>query len=470
MHSPGFISAWLRKLRRMPGDCLQFLHDGAWSTPFAAGIGVLVFGLIGALGELLLLSYQREAESENRAILTAHAANLRARVDRELNAVMYLSSGLSAYLAVRHDRLDDQELAQILARLYGASRHIRNFAIATGYQVSHVYPLAGNERVIGTDYTRLPQQWPAIQRAVASGRGTLAGPVDLIQGGRAFIYRLPIFVDDGYWGMFSTVIDTDAFFAAAFAEFELDAHDFAIRGQDGKGMAGDVLWGNPAIFSDPDVVRIESEVPNGKWVYAVRSHVSPVFTWSVWLLRGGGWLLAALGGAVVAMLLIQRARLARHAGLDSLTGLPNRRLLDDRLEQAMRRHVRSEADLIGVLFIDLDGFKAINDDYGHKAGDVALRVAAQRIREEVRLSDTVARWGGDEFVVVVEDADEALLQNLSLRLRQSLAQPFDAAGRSLQLAASIGMALLSAAAATPEMLLELADRRMFEEKQRKKRS
>ena len=82
----------------------------------------------------------------------------------------------------------------------------------------------------------------------------------------------------------------------------------------------------------------------------------------------------------------------------------------------------------------------------------------------------MARWGGDEFVVVVEDADEALLQHLSLRLRQSLAQPFDAAGRSLQLAASIGMALLSAAAATPEMLLELADRRMFEEKQRKKRS
>lgn len=470
MHLPRFISALLRITARLADDLVQQLRDSALSVPFIRGVGIMVFGVIGVFGELLMLSYQREAESESRAIMTAHAANLRARVDRELNAVMFLSNGLSSYLAVRHDHLDSHELNSILANLYGTSRHIRNFGIAVGYRARYVYPLAGNEKLLGTDYTQVPEQWPAMQRAVASVHGTLAGPVTLIQGGSGFIYRLPVFVDEAYWGMVSTVIDTNPFFTAAFGEFNSQNHEFAIRGRDGLGVTGDVFWGDPEIFSDPDAVQIESEVPNGKWVYAVRTSAASAFKWFHWPMRGAIWLLAALAGAITATLLLQRAELARHAGFDSLTGLPNRRLLDDRLEQAVCRHERQENDLIGVLFIDLDGFKAINDEFGHKAGDVALRIAAQRIREEVRLSDTVARWGGDEFVVVVEDADDMLMQHLSERLRESVARPFEAVGTTLQLSASIGMALLAAATATPDALLELADRRMFEEKKHKKRA
>ncbi len=468
MHSQRGNTGLQQRLARYLGDMAQRLRDSTFSLPFARSVGVLVFLAVALFSESLLMSHQREAEAEGRTASLAYASNLRARVDRELNAVLFLSSGLASYLVVRHRQLDSDELQAILAHLRGNGRHIRNFSIAVGYRVAHVYPIKGNEKVLGIDYTQVPSQWPAVKRAIDSVKGTLIGPVDLIQGGNALIYRIPVFIDGRYWGLLSTVINTDSFFASAFDEIRTDRYEFAIRGKDGLGSQGEVFWGNPAVFADPAAIQVESDVPNGKWVYAVRStgvvseHRFDAF------FRALGWILAVLMGLAASTVLSQRVELARHAGFDGLTGLPNRRLLDDRLEQSVRRHARQGHDHIGVLFIDLDGFKEINDKFGHKAGDLALRTAAQRIRDEVRFSDTVARWGGDEFVAVIEDADEALMAHLSERLRQCIELPFDFGDARIGMSASIGIALLTAESATPAALLELADQRMFEEKQQRK--
>lgn len=457
-----------RLLARYFGDPMQRVREHSFSAPFARGVGLLVFIAIGLFCELLLQFHARETEAESRLGTAAYASNLRAQVDRELNAVLYLSSGLSSYLVVRHDQLDSQELMRILANLYGSSRHIRNFSVAVGYRAKFVYPLEGNEKVLNIDYTQLPAQWPEVQRAIVSIRGTLVGPVDLVQGGKGLIYRVPVFVNDSYWGLLSTVINPDSFFASAFDELRSERYEFAIRGKDGSGATGKVFYGESALFDDRKAIRIESDIPNGKWQYAVRAKTlpgSPVFDW---LLRLGGWLLAALTGLATATLLLQRVELAHHAGFDSLTGLPNRRLLDDRLEQAVQRHERQKGGRIGVLFIDLDGFKAINDEYGHRAGDAALRTAAGRIRQEIRLSDTVARWGGDEFVAVIEEANDALMQYLVNRLRHCIEQPFEYNGVTFRMSASIGTAMLSSTTASAEALLELADQHMFENKQQRR--
>ncbi|MBS1154526.1 MAG: diguanylate cyclase [Proteobacteria bacterium] len=468
MYFRKFNSSLRRLLERYASAPMQRLREKTFSAPFARGVGVLVLAAIGLSCELLLMFHARENEAENRVVTAAYASNLRARADRELNAVLFLSSGLSSYLVVRHDQLDSLELYRILANLYGSSRHIRNFSIAVGYRAKYVYPLRGNEKVLNIDYTKLPAQWPEVARAIASVRGTLTGPVDLVQGGSGLIYRVPVFVDDSYWGLLSTVINPDSFFASAFDELRSERYEFAIRGKDGLGTAGEVFYGDPAVFADSEAIQIESEVPNGKWIYAVRAKTLPGSSVFNWLLRLSGWLLAALTGLATTTLLLQRVELARHAGFDSLTGLPNRRLLDDRLEQAVQRHERETGGRIGVLFIDLDGFKAINDEHGHKAGDAALRTAAQRIREEIRLSDTVARWGGDEFVAVIEEANEALMQYLSHRLRHCIEQPFEYNGVTFRMSASIGTAMLSSATATAEALLQLADRHMFENKQQRR--
>lgn len=130
--------------------------------------------------------------------------------------------------------------------------------------------------------------------------------------------------------------------------------------------------------------------------------------------------------------------LAQH---DSLTGLPNRALFDDRLKQAMA-HVRRTHTRIALLFIDLDEFKNINDSYGHHTGDLLLTAAAQRMQACVRDADTVGRLGGDEFVILlteIEQNQDALL--VAEKIRSALNQIFELEGRNLIISASIGVAM-----------------------------
>jgi len=138
------------------------------------------------------------------------------------------------------------------------------------------------------------------------------------------------------------------------------------------------------------------------------------------------------------------AALHKQAFADPLTGLPNRLLLEDRLHHALLRLERANAggaqQRLGVLFVDLDGFKPINDSLGHTAGDAILQSAAQRLREEARDSDTVARMGGDEFLVLLEDVGRtADCLGVVQRLLDTLSQPFDLAGRQVQISCSIGV-------------------------------
>lgn len=148
----------------------------------------------------------------------------------------------------------------------------------------------------------------------------------------------------------------------------------------------------------------------------------------VWLLRLLAVLLAALAGAAVHTVLGQRRALSHQAGIDPLTELPNRRLFDDRLEQSLRRQARDNQRAVAVVFLDLNGFKAYNDRYGHRFGDAVLPVVGRRLRDEVRLSDTVSRWAGDEYALIVEDAQPDEVTQLVNRLRSIVAAPFRVEG------------------------------------------
>jgi len=160
------------------------------------------------------------------------------------------------------------------------------------------------------------------------------------------------------------------------------------------------------------------------------------------------------------------AALAHAALHDTLTGLPNRQLLTDRLEQALRRSART-AQPVAVLFLDLDRFKLINDSQGHAAGDDVLVTVAERVGETVRAGDTVARFGGDEFVVLCEGADlDARVAGLAERINAALCAPFVVQGGEFFLSASIGIALGTGRDATADGLLRDADAAMYRAKER----
>jgi diguanylate cyclase (GGDEF)-like protein/PAS domain S-box-containing protein len=165
-----------------------------------------------------------------------------------------------------------------------------------------------------------------------------------------------------------------------------------------------------------------------------------------------------LGTALVRLRSEERMR---HEALhDPLTKLANRTLLRDRLEHALARSAR-EGTLTGVLFVDLDEFKRVNDRFGHAAGDAVLAELAERLRHAVRPADTVARLGGDEFVVVCDAVDEATALALGQRLDAAIRLPLEVAGAEHRLTASIGIAL---GREDPDAMLAAADAAVYRAK------
>ncbi|MDH2414742.1 EAL domain-containing protein [Nocardioides sp. CER19] len=169
--------------------------------------------------------------------------------------------------------------------------------------------------------------------------------------------------------------------------------------------------------------------------------------------------LAAVAADAISRLELtdEMVHVARH---DPLTDLPNRGILLDRLTHAL---ARQRHDPVALLFIDLDGFKPVNDRYGHAVGDDVLVLLATRLRRCVRSSDTVARLGGDEFAILFEDVDRVLMPLMCDRVLGAISEDIDMAGQTIRLGASVGLAY-GVAGESAASLLRNADLAMYEAK------
>ncbi len=162
------------------------------------------------------------------------------------------------------------------------------------------------------------------------------------------------------------------------------------------------------------------------------------------------------------------AKLTRLALYDDLTGLPRRALLADRLHRALARAQRNQR-VAAVIFLDLDGFKPVNDSLGHAVGDALLKVVAQRLVACVRGSDTVSRHGGDEFIILLADVRHAgEVTSCETKVRAAFASPFAIGEHSLRVSASIGTAVFPDMGRSAEDLIRCADAAMYQNKKNAK--
>jgi diguanylate cyclase (GGDEF)-like protein/hemerythrin-like metal-binding protein/PAS domain S-box-containing protein len=166
----------------------------------------------------------------------------------------------------------------------------------------------------------------------------------------------------------------------------------------------------------------------------------------------------------ISQLVERHHALEAAANFDVLTGLPNRRLLTDRLSQAIERSKRT-GRLLAVCFMDLDGFKKVNDTHGHDAGDEVLKVVAKRLTQTLRGADTVARLGGDEFVLLLGDLSQAQESTSLLeRVLHGVSQPIDLPAQQVQVGISIGVTFYPDDVVGPDELLKHADLALYQAK------
>lgn len=209
---------------------------------------------------------------------------------------------------------------------------------------------------------------------------------------------------------------------------------------------------------------------NGQWrgevwnrhrdgsLYAVRLNISAVHDQN----QNISHFVGILADITEQKLLMQS--LEKNANFDILTGLPNRLLFNDRLHLALAQADRTST-MLAVCFLDLDGFKAINDSHGHQAGDLVLQAVASRMALNVRSGDTIARLGGDEFIILLWGLQQASeCRQMLERLQQAICQPVQLPQLTIVPAVSIGVAVYPADAQTAERLLALADTAMYRAK------
>jgi len=280
------------------------------------GAGATVAALLFALTAWLVQLEEDKVREERRVQAVSQLSTVRARLEGIVNSTLFLTRGLVAHVAARGD-IGSNEFNDLARELMTHSRHIRNIGLARDNVISHIYPLEGNERAIGLRYLDTPAQRPAVLRAIESRRTVLAGPVTLVQGGRGFINRTPIFLapapgqsgPGAYWGMASIVIDADTLLRDA-GLMESDSWLlFALRGSDGLGEAGEVFLGDAELFARNPVV-LEVTLPEGYWQLAAlpRDGWEPQLAYTP-VMRLVGLLLGLLLGMLVYTLLRDRHRL-----------------------------------------------------------------------------------------------------------------------------------------------------------------
>ncbi|MEE2002270.1 ATP-binding protein [Alkalimonas sp. MEB108] len=200
----------------------------------------------------------------------ANAGHLRSFLETELNRALYLTFGLSAYVQANKGQVSATEFDVLLPELVELGQYIRNIGVAPDNRLTYVYPIEGNEAAIGLYYPDIPEQWPAVQAIIESRQALLVGPVQLLQGGIGFIHRLPVFIDDQYWGIISIVVDPTELWQELQLIMDRYGIEAALRARLDAASYSDSFFGNNALFYD-DSLLLDLTIRGAHWQLAIRS-------------------------------------------------------------------------------------------------------------------------------------------------------------------------------------------------------
>ncbi len=260
----------------------------------------LLLLLFGGVAEYLARQEEQRADSQLWRHTTEKAAQLRATLETELNRPLLLSQSVVAHIKAGNGEAGASEFKILLPNLVRQGRFIRNMGVAPGNRLLYLYPEAGNEAAIGLYYPALPDQWPDIEHSIRQRQPFLTGPLELTQGGRGLIYRIPVFLsDERYWGMVSTVLQIDEIWQQLQQQAVALDSAVALRRHDGQ-QAGPWLFGELATEAH-HAVLLELSLAGSSWQLAVWP-AGDLVSQAMWL-RVGGYTVALVLCLLLAALL-----------------------------------------------------------------------------------------------------------------------------------------------------------------------
>ncbi|RKF18718.1 sensor domain-containing diguanylate cyclase [Alginatibacterium sediminis] len=427
----------------------------------------LLFFAIAIVLTQIASSYLVARETEKvEAVVARNLVLIRSKIEGTIFQDAYLADSLATVVTI------DPALAiihweSIAAKLMSKASFVRNIGIAPNDVISMIYPIEGNEAALELDFRTRPEQYKSILKAKELKQVYIAGPLTLVQGGLGLIARYPIFSDyplnEHYWGGVSVVMDYDAMIEDS-GLVDFGGATIALRTQSSDGV-GEVFYGSAAIFDNPDIEHT-IRLPSDSWLLAAKFTVGELQ--HIREIRTATMSISAFVTLLVYLMLFLHFRnykqLHKASLFDELTQLPNRRFIINLLNELTSKGLSKPS--FALLNIDLNDFKQVNDDIGHEAGDELLKHVSMLLSDNIRASDSVARFGGDEFIVILRDVpdDEGAALKVSQMKRAVESQPLIWDERVINPSLSIGYTVYRGQVTNVKQLLSEADKSMYLQK------
>lgn len=391
------------------------------------------------------------------------------KVNNVITKLLYKTQVLSALVIQNDGKVGDFE--RVAATIID-DPSIKNVILAPDGVVTNVYPLEGNEQVVGLDYFSEGEGNIEAIQARNSGQLVLGGPFNLVQGGQALVGRLPIYIktpagDSRFWGLVSVTLNYPAALdGAELGQLKELGYTYEIwRVSPDTNQRQTIASGDSPSSTNSKYVEMPLNILNAQWHF----RISPLRMWyefpETWVFLASGFIISLLFGCLILHnfdLSQMKKTLEDLSFSDSLTGTKNRRGIFREIEQLIGSHKASFV----LSYMDLDNFKKINDTYGHSVGDNALERFTQAFLKHMDKHDLLGRIGGDEFVLICS-GDDAVehMQVLLAKAREELAHvSISPRCAEENIYFSVGWAVYPGDGSTADELLRYADAAMYRHK------
>ncbi|MCC5895657.1 MAG: sensor domain-containing diguanylate cyclase [Alkalibacterium sp.] len=417
--------------------------------------------------QLLRMEYNDQYHQEQRTQARDHLTLIREELQSELDNSLFYADFIEMIIR-QNPAISEPELREYARFIVERNQLIDNVTVAKDGIIHFIYPSAGNEAVIGMDLFDDETSVSSIEQAVNSGTAFTQGPSESVQGGLKIFNRTPVFTEsvsaENLWGFASVTVDFEELITSTLKNHQHPDYHFSMMVESENSLP--FILGREDLFSRENVMQTIT-LPDNHWTLAV----APV---NGWVAREASlnseltvsYVLISIIFMLVFFFSAQYVSKRDLSRKDALTGLLNKHTF----ELSAKRLLKYSTQKNGILLIDFNDFKRINDEHGHLAGDRVLKESARRMKEIVKQSDRVGRIGGDEFMIMVRDVrNEGNLEKIADRIVAHVEQPVIHNAKLIDFTVSVGFMMTTNTEAF-DNVYELVDKKMYKHKEGNKES